>query len=304
MNERIITKQDLISDLKAMGINPGDILNVKISYKSIGKIEGGIKTLIDALLDVVGESGTIVSDAFVKSKLLYPLKKHTGKISTEETPSYAGVVANTMLQNPLSLRSPHPIQKFVAIGKNANIVLSHDIDSRPYGVLHQMAKMNAKNLRIGSPDKVVGVGTTHVAIDILGYKQNLLKGGIDYYRDNKLKTFVVNWPTGCRKSFNNLLPIYEQQGCIIKKGHVGNAEAMLSDMQKTLNAELNLGKENPDFVMCSDPCCYKCRLTWEHSSGSLFGVIAANLKKGKKKNVINIISAIYLSIFKNMQPSI
>ncbi|GHT58906.1 hypothetical protein FACS18945_5090 [Bacteroidia bacterium] len=304
MNENKITKETLVSDLKALGIQEGDILNVKISFKSIGKIEGGVDTLIDALLETVGKQGTIISDAFVKTKLLLLCQKRAGKISTNETPSYAGLIANTILKNPLSKRSPHPVQKFAAIGREVDIVLLHDANSKPYSVLHKMAEMGAKNLRVGSPDKVVGVGTTHVAIDLLRYKQNILKSGIDYYNEKgELKTFVANWSTGCRKSFNNLLPLYEQNGCVLNKGKVGNSEAMLTDMQKTLEMEMNLGKENPNFVMCNDPCCYKCRITWEHSSGTLLKVVWANLRKGKKKNFENIITAIYLSIFKNWQPA-
>ena len=57
-----LTKQDLVRDLKHLGIGSGDLLNVKASIRSIGELDGGADTLIDALLEVVGSDGTIVTD--------------------------------------------------------------------------------------------------------------------------------------------------------------------------------------------------------------------------------------------------
>lgn len=300
MEKSIINKNTLIEDLKQLGIQQGDILNVKVSLKSVGFIEGGVTTLIDALLDVVGENGTIFADAFVKSKILFPLQYKTKKISNNNASSYAGAFANAMIRHQASKRSPHPIQKFVAIGKHADIVLKHNVGSAPYSVLHEMCTLGAKNLRIGSPNKVVGVGTTHVAIDLLDFKQNILRSGVDYIdKDGTIKTFLVHWPTGCRKAFNNLLPIYKEKGAVISEGFIGEAPAMLTDMQKTLDIELELGKTNPDFVMCNDPACYKCQLTWKHSKGKVLPVLWKNLKK---KKINNIFSIIYLSLFKNVKP--
>lgn len=296
----MFSKDDITRDLRKLGVQNGDILNVKISYKSIGKIEGGISTLINALLEAVGENGTIVTDAFVKSKMYWPWKTRAGLVVDQNTPTYAGIVAQKILEHPKSKRSPHPIQKFAAIGKDADIVLQHNVGSAPYSVLHELCKRGGKNLRIGPADKVTGVGTTHVAIDLLGYKQNMLKSAVDYVDNGNVKTFVANWPTGCKRAFNALLPMYSD--AIIGRGIVGDSEAMLTDMSKTLDMEMTLGQKNPNFVMCNDPTCYKCNLTWQHSTGSLWKVIIANLKKGKKKNIENILAALYLSVFKNYQP--
>ena len=62
-----ITKEDLITDFKKLGVKRGDFLNVKCSLKSIGDVVGGAKTLIDALLAVVDTEGTIVTDSFVNA---------------------------------------------------------------------------------------------------------------------------------------------------------------------------------------------------------------------------------------------
>jgi len=302
MENKDLSRQELVSDLRNLGVQKGDMLNVKVSYKSIGKIDGGINTLIEALLKAVGEEGTIVSDSFIYGKFMYPLQKRAGVIVDNTTTSYAGAVANAMIAYPGSMRSPHPIHKFVAIGKNADIVNNYDANSIPYSLLPQMIERGAKNLRIGDKSKVVGIGTTHVAVEMLGHMQNIFKTGVDYYEDGKLKTFIVNWPTSCPTGYKALLPLYEQGGCNVKNGYIGKAEAMLTLMRETLDYELSLGKENPYFAMCEDPTCYKCRLMWSHSTGNIFRVIWENLKVHKKKNFKNIISALYLSLFKRVCP--
>ena len=62
----MITYNDLVRDIKSLGIKDGDTLFLRISYRAIGKIENGPKTFIDALLNVVGEEGTIILTAFPK----------------------------------------------------------------------------------------------------------------------------------------------------------------------------------------------------------------------------------------------
>ena len=48
MNDFNIIKEDL----KSIGLCPGDSVLVHSSFKSMGQVEGGIQTLIDAILDL------------------------------------------------------------------------------------------------------------------------------------------------------------------------------------------------------------------------------------------------------------
>lgn len=301
MTDKIYAKEDLVADLKAMGVCEGDLLNLKISYKSIGKVEGGPNTVIAACLEAVGPSGTIFSDSFVtpfpKWKMLICPNRC---ITDEHSVSYAGAIANAMVNYPNSRRSPHPTQKFVAIGAQADMVMKHNVGSRPYSVLYEMAQNGGKNIRIGPESKVVGVGTTHVAVDILGFRQNILKVGVCYRDDKgKLKRFYHCWPTSCSEAFNKLIPIHRAQGGILKDGKVGNAEAVLSDMKKTLDIEINLGKSNPHFLDCGKPECHICQLNWENSQGSFMDVLKTLLKQKRYKRIFLIT---YQAIFKNYQP--
>ncbi len=281
-NKRKITKDELVSDIKKAGIKAGDILNLKISLKSIGWVEGGAESVISAFLQVIGSEGTIVTDSFVNVKPLKYLKRHI-YLTDDNTPSYAGAVANAMLRHPQVRRSQHPIQKFAIIGKYAeDFAINHNDQSYAYDVLRRMSEMGAKNIRLGEPHKVVGVGTTHVAIGLLKFQQKRLKYGVHYHiANNPKKLFLVNWAGGCVAGFNKLLPNYKENGAFLYEGKVGQAVIIVSDMKKTLEWEVNEGVRNPQFFFCDNPACIDCRLSWKFSTGNLIKVMWENIKLKK-----------------------
>ncbi|MEA3450473.1 MAG: AAC(3) family N-acetyltransferase [Bacteroidota bacterium] len=263
--DKVFTKEDLIKDLKNIGIQKGDLLHLKVSLKAIGKIEGGPKTLIEALLDVVGKEGTIISDAFVPVFPLPLSKEDSEKISEEKTPSYAGAFANAMIKHSKSFRSKHPIQKFSAIGAMAKeLCHNHTEKSGGYELLWEMVKLNAKNLTIGK--NVVGVGTTHVAIEHMGFKRRQIPVGRNYKSvDGKIKLAKVDWNGGCGVGFLKFIPLYREKGGMINEANIGNAHSYFTDMKKAYDTEMEKLKEEAKFFFCNKPDCYSCRMTWEHS---------------------------------------
>ncbi len=57
----------LKEDFSRIGIGKGDAVLIHSSYKSMGGVEGGIETVISALLAVIGDTGTLVAPAFTFS---------------------------------------------------------------------------------------------------------------------------------------------------------------------------------------------------------------------------------------------
>lgn len=298
----MLTKKEIKHDLIKLGIKKGDILNVKASLKSIGVIKGGAKTLLECLLEVVDNEGTIVTESFIRMYPLISLRKKAKYISTQNTISYAGAFVNAMLSNPKVYRSTHPVQKFAAIGFHAKELMENfsTPKSIPYEVLKVMISKNAKNLRVGPVEKVVGVGTTHVAIDELGVRQKRLPYGIYYYNNSKLTKYKPNWPSGCSNAFNALIPYYKNAGAIISEGKIGNAISMLTDMKKTYETEIDLFTKDINLIMCDDPGCPRCRIGWENSKGKFLDTLIFNLKQ---KNINKIIQTLWYQFNNNYQPS-
>ena len=56
----VTTKEMIIKELKALGLEKGDAFMVHTSLKSMGYVCGGAQAVIEALIDVVGSDGTIM----------------------------------------------------------------------------------------------------------------------------------------------------------------------------------------------------------------------------------------------------
>lgn len=286
----IITQQQLTKELKELGLRNGDIVNIKASIKSIGRMENGPQTLLDSLLEVVGSDGTIVTESFLNTRPIFvvPVKL---PISTHESSSYAGAFANAILSHPNVFRSIHPIQKFAAIGKHAKILINQfDSNPIPYGLLNHMAEMGGKNLRIGPDDKVIGVGTTHVAIETLNYKQKRIPKGIRFVNsESKTSVYKENWANGCPKGFNNLLSIHKQNGNFMSEGLLGETKAQISLMKKTLQTEMELLSVRPDAFLCKDPFCISCRTTWSFNKNQKTMIFLKCLKFGQFRKAMELL---------------
>lgn len=60
----IVTKSDIESGLWKLGIKAGVAVEVHSSLHSFGRVVGGAKTLIEALMQAVGNDGAIVMPSF------------------------------------------------------------------------------------------------------------------------------------------------------------------------------------------------------------------------------------------------
>lgn len=62
-----MNKAQLVEELKRVGLQEGMVLEVHSSLSSFGYIEGGAETVIEALIECVGETGSIFMPALALS---------------------------------------------------------------------------------------------------------------------------------------------------------------------------------------------------------------------------------------------
>ena len=56
----VILKDDIACQLRKVGLEQGDTVMVHTSLKRMGYVCGGAQTVIEALIEVVGDTGTIL----------------------------------------------------------------------------------------------------------------------------------------------------------------------------------------------------------------------------------------------------
>ena len=60
---KVVIKEDIVKELRRVGLEKNDVVMVHTSLKSLGYVCGGAQTMIEALLEVVGEEGTIMAES-------------------------------------------------------------------------------------------------------------------------------------------------------------------------------------------------------------------------------------------------
>ena len=108
-----ISLENLVGGFRSLGVDSGDTLLVHSSYKSFGGVDGGPQTVIDALLEVLGEEGTLLMPTFN-----FDFCKGADW-DVRETPSQMGFMTNLVRTDPRAKRVFHPIYSFAVIGKYA-----------------------------------------------------------------------------------------------------------------------------------------------------------------------------------------
>jgi aminoglycoside N3'-acetyltransferase len=115
----------LAEQLRALGVEPGDVLLVHSSYRAVRPVEDGPAGLIAALQEAVGESGTIVMPAWTEDDDS-PFDPASTPVSTS-----LGVVPATFARSPGVVRSAHPFA-CAAIGRHAAAIIADDLPIPPH----------------------------------------------------------------------------------------------------------------------------------------------------------------------------
>lgn len=107
--------ESLAADLATLGIEPGDVLFIHSSYKSLGPVDGGPGAVVSALEKAVGPAGTLMMPSF-------NLIEHARRASSWDvaaTPSTVGYLTEYFRQLPGTVRSDHYSHSVAARGHEA-----------------------------------------------------------------------------------------------------------------------------------------------------------------------------------------
>ncbi len=248
--ESIVTKTKLITDFKRLGISPGQVVMLHASVKALGWVVGGPDTVLQALLELLTEKGTLMmmvswednpyhlSEWSKAKQLAYleecpPFDPATSRaarkysILTEYLRTYSG-----------TYRSDHPESSVAANGRLAQwITQNHSLNYGfgPGSPLAKLCEVEGKVLLLGAPLNTVTLlhYAEHLAQvpdkRIACYKMPVLRNGkrvwvdIEEYDTSK---GIVNWHG------EDYLPVIMREYISLGKGKaskVGSAQSYLFD---------------------------------------------------------------------------
>ncbi len=162
-----ITKTRLVTDLRRIGLARGDVVISHFAMSKIGWIVGGETTVVEALMEVLTEEGTLVMPSQTPipgdpSNWNYPpVPESWWQIIRDEAPIYdpsvtptarLGRIPEIFRSYPGVLRSANPQVPFTAWGRHAALIVSEHALEQPFGKgspLEKLYELDAKILLIG-----------------------------------------------------------------------------------------------------------------------------------------------------------
>ena len=115
------TKSMLIDQLAQLGIDRRGTLLVHSSMKSIGEVEGGADTVLDALSEYM-QDGLLV----LPTHTWKYINADQPKFYVETSPSCVGILPELFRQRPGVIRSWHPTHSVAALGADAQAFTAGD----------------------------------------------------------------------------------------------------------------------------------------------------------------------------------
>jgi len=251
-DHNVITKEQLVSDLRRIGLETGDSVLVHSSLSKIGFVEGGPKTLVDALFEVIGESGTLLFPTFPAKGRNKTHLEEAPYFDLLNTPSRMGAVTEYFRKLEGVQRSFHPTDPVAAKGPLAKYYTdSHFGQLTPYNEFSPFRKLCEKK------GKILMLGTTlngactnlHTLEDAVDFKFPVYdKQVFDVKmidaegRESLMQTKVHNPDYSAKRNCDALKPMFEQEHVLVN-GMIGEAKSMLIDADGMLQSMIRNYKE-------------------------------------------------------------
>jgi aminoglycoside 3-N-acetyltransferase len=182
---------DLIRGFEKMGISPGDTIMVHSSYKSLGGVNGGADKVIDALVESVGDKGTVLFPTFNFKSWV-----DTHYFDVRETASHMGVITELARCREAAVRTPHPLYSFAVLGdRQEEFAACDDVeavgDNSVFALFH---KLNGLIVSIGLDFNSSFTFSVHAIYKAGGYWRRVKKFSgiyVGYDGEPQLKTYSM-----------------------------------------------------------------------------------------------------------------
>ena len=162
------TAKDIIDVMKSMGMQRGDCVMVHASMKEFYNYRGTAEEIIEGILDVIGEEGTLLMPSYPAIK--FHLNDYCFiHFDVRNTPSAAGYLSEAFRKYPGVKRSINVQHATCAIGRLADFFLSEQYKSLTawdeYSPYYKMTKVDTKVFTLGCPGLISTV--VHVPESVL-----------------------------------------------------------------------------------------------------------------------------------------
>ena len=244
----VLTEQILVSQFQKMGIKKGDCLMVHSAMSKIGYLQDGPKTLVNALLQVIGKEGTLCMPSSPISMLQLDYIRQNRVFDVNNTPSAMGAITEYFRTLENVKRSCHPTEPVCAFGPLADeLTGNHFGEPTPYTVNSPWKKLMEAN------GKILYIGVT---LDNAGTHLHTLEDAVEfkypvYFREDfevecimadgekaVMKTKVHNPEFSKKRKCDELIPMFEVNE-VLMRHKLGETNCLVLDANKMFKTMIN-----------------------------------------------------------------
>lgn len=243
-----ITRATLRRDFKRLGVRAGDTLLVHTAFRKVGWVVLGPQTLIEALMDVIGENGTIFMTAQtglsdpgewnnppIPKDWVREVRRTMPPYDPAKTPTRGqGVVPEYFRTYPGVVRSDHPEISFTALGKRARTLTRGHRPEAGFSEASPLGKM------VRAEAKVLMIGTdyeTCTALHLAEHRSEsspIVRHGAPMIVDGRRKWVWFKSPDYDSSDFHRIGKAFERR-MIVPQDKVGLATSRLVPMPELVN---------------------------------------------------------------------
>ena len=250
---RTISRDELVDDLRNLGVIAGSILVVHTAFSKVRPVEGGPHGLIDALRTALGPTGTLVMPSMSDTDD-EPFRPYETRCMS------MGVVADTFWRLPGVARSDSP-HAFAATGPRADeITAPHPLEI-PHGVASPVSRLYELDARI----LLLGVGhdantTIHLAENLAGvrYRRAVYSTIV---RNGQLVRVDYSEVDHCCERFSLVDEWLDAEGAQ-RRGRVGRAVARLTTSRDVVRVTVAQLARRETVFLHPPGECRECDDAW------------------------------------------
>ena len=250
-----VSKDDIKACLETLGLQRGDIIGVHSSLSNFGHVDGGADAVIDALLEAVGEEGTIVMPTHSNNRIpidLTPKEVAIGvswlfkilPFDPKETPCTTGIIPETFRKRKSVMRSLHQMLSVAATGTKAREIVEAGREKNMMA-WEKLLELDGYILLLGT--SLANCTAMHLAEQRVQLPKCIMdkltppKWFVEKYPESRWE-----WDVGPYPDFAKLEKPCIERG-IMKTVKVGDATLKLVKLRDLINLYVEYLKKDPDL---------------------------------------------------------
>jgi len=270
----LVTVRTFEHTFRQLSIRSGGVLLVHASLSSLGFVLNGVETLRVALRRALGPEGTLLVPTFtgdltdpacwvdpaLPAAVWDEVRAAMPAFDRERTlPASMGQLAASVLMDPASRRSEHPLCSFAALGPRAEeLVADHDLRD-PFGLQSPLARaraLDAQVLLVGVDQrKNAALLHAHCMSDAPQVRRN--KGPFLAEIDGRREWITPLRLAECGEGFVRIEDDLVARG-LVRVARAGDGLCRAMWMQPTVALVQHLLRMSPEAVLCGRASCRQC----------------------------------------------